>query len=158
MKVRQTFCAFTKFRKLIKALNHELNMTTKGMQVLQKMTDVLISKYIRLIYETQGTKTLRAKHLVYVQHNLRFIGVSDPPYVKAQPYYSSRLGHHVVKKIHPKYRIGKDAGQETYKLYVICLNELLLTLQSGIIDSTKRLTPDRITNILKTSKLCHIMV
>jgi len=82
MKVRLTFCAFTKFRKLTSTLDEELNITNKGLQLLQQTTDRLIAKYVRLLYETQSTKTLRGRHITYVLNNLRLIGVTEPPYAK----------------------------------------------------------------------------
>lgn len=154
---RQSFCAFTKFQKMAKTLRPELNITNKGMRLLQTNTDHLILQYIRLLQTTQTTKTLRAKHITFLLKCLQLMGVHEPSYEQCGPFYSARMGHHVVKRVNPTYRIGKDAPNEVYKLYLTCLNELLVVLRGETVDIKKRLTPDTISKMLEHSKLSHAM-
>jgi len=125
MTIRKTFCAFTKFRKLSAVLEPELNITGKGLQLLQKNTDRLLARYIRLLQTTQPTKTLRGKHIQMLLKSLQIIGVQNPSFDQYDTYYSPRLGHHVVKHVDPKYRIGKDASKEVFKLYLTCFGRTL---------------------------------
>ena len=142
---------------MISVLQPELNITGKGLHLLQKNTDQLITQYIRLLHTTQTTKTLRGKHIQMLLRSLKIMGIYEPAYRLCDAYYSPRLGHHVVKHVDPKYRIGKDASNEVYKLYLTCLSELLRVIRGETVDIKKRLTPEKITKMIQHSKLSHVM-
>lgn len=157
MKVRQTLCAFTKFRHLLKTMSSELNVTTKGLKTIQGMVDTLVLQQVTLLYKNIPNRTIRGKHVTFLIRAFRNMGLSEANVSPTSRGYSPRLGYHVVKRVDPKFRIGKDAHEELFKLYAMCLGEILQTIQAEIVDPKKRVTPPMITKIMEHSRMGTLM-
>jgi hypothetical protein len=156
MKPRTSFCAFTKFRQMTILMDPELKLTKKGTEFVQTQTDHLVFKCVQLMRKNQRSKTLRGQQVASFIQALRIMGISIPACAPYDSIYSARLGYHVVKKVHPSFRMAKDAPKEVYKLYLACLQEIIGCIRREVVDTSKRLAPTHLEKMLKKSKLSHL--
>ena len=157
MKVRQSFCAFTKFRHLQEMLDKDVHITTKGLKYLQTLGDGLVLRQVTLLYQNIPNRTIRGKHVVFLLRAFQNMGLTQPTVATTSNGYSPRLGYHLVKRVDPKFRLGSDAAQELFNLYTLCLREILQTIRANIVDLKKRVTPAQITKTLEHSRLSALM-
>ena len=149
-------CAFTKFKKVVDVYSSgKVKFTQKAVERIQRMTDDIMKKIFKYLYEyvVPMRKTIKGVDLVFIMKILNLTGTNwcnvSPTVIKLLP---KRIGFHLVNASETKIRISKDSQEMIQKLYisiVAMIIEIILSESS----SEKRMSPDAIKKVLQESKL-----
>ena len=157
---RKTFCAFTRFKSLVKTTCNDPRFSQKGLVALQGHVESLVMKVLSLVTTVMGDKrkTITKEDIETVCRVLsagRYELVLPAPGVKVP--LPRTMGHHMVAKLDGykdhKWRMSKTATDGVAGLYVACIRKLTHIVVDRIDDATKKINPDAVKDACENSGL-----